>query len=105
MTILTEICAGFSMEPDGSPYVPGAFAWVMHEQLGRQTERLPTAGVRVSRLPMVWSGSRARIQWPYCAVLSVTGWDHSRMIGGLAYNLSSTALCSSHRMAMQASRP
>lgn len=88
MTILTEICAGFSMEPDGSPYVPGAFAWVMHEQLGRQTGATPDG----RRAGFAFADGCGPAQGressgPTAAVLSVTGWDHSRMIGGLAYNL------------------
>lgn len=88
MTILTEICAGFSMEPDGSPYVPGAFAWVMHEQLGRQTGATPDG--RRAGFPFADGCGPAQgreSSGPTAAVLSVTGWDHSRMIGGLAFNL------------------
>ncbi len=88
IAILTQICAGFSMEPDGSPYVPGAFAWVMHEQLGRQTGATPDG--RRAGFPFADGCGPAQgreSSGPTAAVLSVTGWDHSRMIGGLAYNL------------------
>ncbi|MBN1247893.1 MAG: hypothetical protein JXC32_09560 [Anaerolineae bacterium] len=85
---VTETCAGFSMAPDGSPYVPGAFAWVMHEQLGRQTGATPDG--RRAGFPFADGCGPAQGRescGPTAAVLSVTGWDHSRMIGGLAYNL------------------
>ncbi|MDF1514574.1 MAG: pyruvate formate lyase family protein, partial [Anaerolineae bacterium] len=37
LRFIVDTCAQFSVEPDGSHYVPGAFAWVMHERLGRET--------------------------------------------------------------------
>ena len=85
---VTATCDTFSMAPDGSPYVPGAFAWVMHEQLGRQTGATPDG--RRAGFPFADGCGPAQGRescGPTAAVLSVTGWDHSRMIGGLAYNL------------------
>ncbi|MCU0519712.1 MAG: hypothetical protein MUF84_03325 [Anaerolineae bacterium] len=88
VAFLTDTCAGFAMAPDDSPYVPGAFAWVMHEQLGRQTGATPDG--RRAGFPFSDGCGPAQGRescGPTAAVLSVTGWDHSRMIGGLAYNL------------------
>ena len=85
---VTETCANFTVAPDESPYVPGAFAWVMHEQLGRQTGATPDG--RRAGFPFADGCGPAQGRescGPTAAVLSVTGWDHSRMIGGLAYNL------------------
>lgn len=85
---ITETCAGFGVEPDASPYVPGAFAWVMHERLGRETGATPDG--RRAGFPFADGCGPAQgreSQGPTAAILSVTGWDHSRMIGGLAYNL------------------
>jgi formate C-acetyltransferase len=85
---ITATCAGFTVEPDESHYVPGAFAWVMHERLGRQTGATPDG--RRAGFPFADGCGPAQGRercGPTAAVLSVTGWDHSRMIGGLAYNL------------------
>jgi len=85
---VAETCAGFAVEPDGSAYVPGAFAWVMHERLGRETGATPDG--RRAGFPFADGCGPAQGRescGPTAAVLSVTGWDHSRMLGGLAYNL------------------
>jgi formate C-acetyltransferase len=81
-------CGQFRMEPDGSPYVPGAFAWVMHEQLGRQTGATPDG--RKAGFPFADGCGPAQgreAKGPTAAILSATSWDHSSMIGGLAYNM------------------
>jgi len=85
---VAETCAGFTVEPDGSAYVPGAFAWIMHERLGRETGATPDG--RRAGFPFADGCGPAQGRescGPTAAVLSVTGWDHSRMMGGLAYNL------------------
>ena len=85
---VAETCAGFAMEPDGSPYVPGAFAWIMHERLGRETGATPDG--RSAGFPFADGCGPAQGRescGPTAAVLSVTSWAHSPMIGGLAYNL------------------
>jgi trans-4-hydroxy-L-proline dehydratase len=85
---ITETCAGFDVEPNASPYVPGAFAWVMHERMGRETGATPDG--RRAGFPFADGCGPAQgreSHGPTAAILSVTGWDHSRMIGGLAYNL------------------
>ena len=85
---VSETCASFSVEPGGSAYVPGAFAWVMHERLGRETGATPDG--RRAGFPFADGCGPAQGRescGPTAAVLSVTGWDHSPMIGGLAYNL------------------
>lgn len=81
-------CARLTVEPDRSPYVPGAFAWVMHERLGRETGATPDG--RQAGFPFADGCGPAQgreSQGPTAAVLSVTSWPHSRMIGGLAYNM------------------
>jgi len=85
---VAETCTGFTVEPDGSAYVPGAFAWIMHERLGRETGATPDG--RRAGFPFADGCGPAQGRescGPTAAVLSVTGWDHSRMMGGLAYNL------------------
>lgn len=81
-------CARFTVAPDDSPYVPGAFAWVMHERLGRETGATPDG--RRAGFPFAdgCGPAQGRERYgPTAATLSVTGWDHRSMIGGLAYNL------------------
>ncbi|HOU11568.1 MAG TPA: pyruvate formate lyase family protein [Anaerolineae bacterium] len=85
---VARTCAQFSVEPDGSPYVPGAFAWIMHERLGRETGATPDG--RRAGFPFADGCGPAQGReacGPTAAVLSVTSWEHSPMIGGLAYNL------------------
>ena len=87
-----ELCARFRMEPDGSPYVPGAFVWVMHERLGRETGATPDG--RCAGFPFADGCGPAQgreSEGPTAAILSTTSWDHSPMIGGLAYNMKFNA--------------
>jgi formate C-acetyltransferase len=85
---VVDECGRFTVEPDDSPYVPGAFAWVMHEQLGRETGATPDG--RKAGFPFADGCGPAQGRernGPTAAVLSTTSWEHSPMIGGLAYNL------------------
>jgi pyruvate-formate lyase len=81
-------CRKHSLLPDGSPYVPGTFVWIMHEQLGRQTGATPDG--RKAGTPFADGAGPAQgreSKGPTAAILSTTRWDHSRMIGGLAFNM------------------
>ncbi len=85
---LQRICRGHRMEPDGAPYLPGAFCWIQHERLGGQCPATPDgrrAGTAFADGCGPAQGRETR--GPTAAVLSVTSWDHSPMIGGLAYNM------------------
>ncbi|MBN1878087.1 MAG: hypothetical protein JXA33_27945 [Anaerolineae bacterium] len=88
LRFIVETCAQFKVAPDDSPYVPGAFAWVMHERLGRETGATPDG--RRAGFPFADGCGPAQgreCHGPTAAILSVTSWPHSAMIGGLAYNL------------------
>ena len=81
-------CAKHRMAPDGSHYVPGAFCWVMHEMLGRVCGATPDG--RKAGVPFADGCGPAQgreAYGPTAAILSTTSWDHSPMIGGLAYNM------------------
>ena len=81
-------CARFRMEPDDSHYVPGAFVWIVHEQFGRDTGATPDG--RSAGFPFADGCGPAQgreSKGPTAAILSTTSWDHSPMIGGLAYNM------------------
>ena len=85
---LQTACAKYKMEPDGSPYVPGAFCWIMHEALGRQCGATPDG--RMAGFPFADGCGPAQgreTMGPTAGILSTTSWDHSPMIGGLAYNM------------------
>lgn len=89
---IVETCMQFTVAPESSHYVPGAFAWVMHERLGRETGATPDG--RRAGFPFADGCGPAQgneCNGPTAAVLSVTSWPHSAMIGGLAYNLKFNA--------------
>jgi trans-4-hydroxy-L-proline dehydratase len=81
-------CARHKMLPDDSPFVPGAFCWVMHEHLGRECTATPDG--RKAGVPFADGCGPAQGRescGPTAAILSTTSWDHAPMIGGLAYNM------------------
>lgn len=81
-------CARHPIHPGGSPFVPGAFCWVMHEKLGRECSATPDG--RRAGFPFADGCGPAQGReknGPTAAILSTTSWDHSPMIGGLAYNM------------------
>lgn len=81
-------CARHRMAPDGSPFVPGSFCWIMHEMLGRECGATPDG--RRAGFPFADGCGPAQgreSQGPTAAILSTTSWDHSPMIGGAAYNM------------------
>ena len=85
-------CARQTIAPDDSPLVPGAFSWVSHEVLGRDCGATPDA--RRSGVPFADGCGPAQgreVYGPTAAILSTTSWDHSPMIGGLAYNMKFNA--------------
>jgi len=83
-----EACGKYQMEPDGSPFVPGAFCWIMHEMLGRTCGATPDG--RRAGLPFADGCGPAQGReraGPTQAALSVTSWDPAPLIGGAAFNL------------------
>jgi formate C-acetyltransferase len=81
-------CARQRMLPDASHFVPGAFCWIMHEQLGRTCGATPDG--RKAGFPFADGCGPAQGRersGPTAAILSTTSWDHSPLIGGAAYNL------------------
>jgi len=85
---IAEECARQRMEPDDSPFVPGAFCWIMHEQLGRECGATPDG--RVAGFPFADGCGAAQgreLHGPTAAVLSVTSWDPVSLIGGAAFNM------------------
>jgi len=92
VTFLTEVCGRFKMYPGESPYVPGAFVWVMHERLGRETGATPDG--REAGTPFADGAGPAQgreSKGPTAAILSTTSWDHSPLIGGAAFNMKFSA--------------
>jgi formate C-acetyltransferase len=84
----TRECARHVMAPDASPFVPGAFCWIQHMRLGLACGATPDG--RRAGLPFADGGGPAQgreRQGPTAAILSATSWDHSPLIGGLAYNM------------------
>jgi formate C-acetyltransferase len=85
---MCEACEGVRMLPDSSPFVPGAFCWIMHEHLGRQCAATPDG--RPAGFPFADGCGPAQgreLRGPTASILSTTSWDHAPMIGGLAYNM------------------
>jgi len=92
-----QVCAKHKVKPDDSPFVPGAFCWIMHEALGRECGATPDG--RLAGFPFADGCGPAQgreKKGPTAAILSTTSWDHTPMIGGLAFNMKfNRALCSS----------
>lgn len=89
---LVKTCGRFRMHPDDSPYVPGAFVWIMHEMLGRSTGATPDG--RKAGTPFADGAGPAQgreIKGPTAAILSATSWDHTPLIGGVAFNMKFSA--------------
>jgi len=85
---ITAECARYRVSPGRSRFIPGAFCWIMHEQLGRQCGATPDG--RLAGVPFADGGGPAQgreRQGPTSAILSTTSWDPSRFIGGVAYNI------------------
>jgi formate C-acetyltransferase len=85
---LTALTQKFEMYPYDSPFIPGAFVWVMHERLGSECGATPDG--RVAGFAFADGAGPAQgreKEWPSAAILSVTGWDHSAFIGGIAFNM------------------
>lgn len=72
----------------GGAVVPGFFCWIMHEYLGRQTGASPDG--RAPGFPLADGSGPAQGRersGPTAMVRSVTSWDHSPMLGGIAVNM------------------
>lgn len=81
-------CGKYKMLPDESPFVPGAFCFTRHEVLGRECGATPDG--RHAGTPFADGGGPAQGReknGPTAAVLSTTSWDHSPLIGGIAFNM------------------
>jgi formate C-acetyltransferase len=89
---LREECGLHRMEPDGSPFVPGAFCWVMHEVLGRDTGATPDGRKGATALADGCGPAQGREKLgPTAAILSTTSWEHWPMLGGAAFNMKFSA--------------
>ncbi len=81
-------CAKHRMEPDDSHFVPGAFCWIMHERLGSECGATPDGRLAGKAFADGAGPAQGREKnGPTAAILSTTSWDHSPMIGGIAYNM------------------
>jgi len=81
-------CKKYRLDPENSPFVPGAFCWIMHERLGRECGATPDG--RKTGTPFADGCGPAQGReknGPTSAIMSTTSWNHSPMIGGLAYNM------------------
>jgi pyruvate-formate lyase len=66
----------------------GAFSWIMHERMGRETSA--SADGRLAGFPLSPAAGAAQGReksGPTAVVKSTTKWDHTPMLGGLAVNL------------------
>ena len=85
---LQKACARHQVAPDQSPFIPGTFCWIMHEQLGARCGATPDG--RRRGMPFADGGGPAQgrdLSGPTRSILSTTSWDHHALIGGLAYNM------------------
>ena len=81
-------CRQHRLAPDDSPFVPGAFCWIMHERLGRETAATPDGRRQGTPFADGCGPAQGREKHgPTAAILSTTAWDHSTLIGGAAFNM------------------
>jgi len=88
VSMIRQECARYRIYPDDSPFVPGAFAWIMHEHLGRECGATPDG--RKAGLPFADGCGAAQgreMNGPTAAILSITSWDPAPLIGGAAFNM------------------
>ena len=88
IAFVDEECRKYRVLPDESYFIPGAFCWVMHERLGRACGATPDG--RKAGMPFADGCGPAQGReknGPTSAIKSTTSWNHSPMIGGLAYNM------------------
>jgi pyruvate-formate lyase len=81
-------CAKHCITPDDAHFVPGAFCWIMHEELGKVCGATPDG--RRAGTPFADGCGPAQgreLYGPTAAILSTTSWDHSPLIGGAAFNM------------------
>ncbi|MFZ2653597.1 MAG: pyruvate formate lyase family protein [Victivallales bacterium] len=81
-------CGRHKVNPGKTHFIPGAFCWIMHERLGSECGATPDG--RRKGLPFADGGGPAQGReknGPTSSILSATSWDHSFLIGGLAYNM------------------
>jgi len=86
--IFVDECRKHKVKPDLSHFVPGTFVWEMHSHFGLVTGATPDG--RLARSALADGGGPAQgreSKGPTAAILSTTSWDHSPMIGGLAFNM------------------
>lgn len=85
-------CARHKIVPDDSHFIPGAFCWIMHEQLGRVCGATPDG--RLAGFPFAdgCGGAQGREKLgPTAAIASVTSWNAATLIGGAAFNMKFNA--------------
>ena len=81
-------CARQGVVPAGARFVPGAFCWIMHEQLGRVCAATPDGRLAGTPFADGCGPAQGREKYgPTSAILSTTSWDHSAFVGGAAYNM------------------
>ncbi|MDD4098601.1 MAG: pyruvate formate lyase family protein [Lentisphaeria bacterium] len=88
VAFMVRECAQWRLWPDNSAFVPGAFCWIMHERLGRETGATPDG--RRQGVPFADGCGPAQGRernGPTSAILSATSWDQSPFIGGAAFNM------------------
>ncbi len=81
-------CAKHKVRPGKTHFIPGTFCWIMHQVLGSQCGATPDG--RRKGFPFADGGGPAQgreKKGPTSSILSTTSWDHSFLIGGLAYNM------------------
>ncbi len=85
--IVKECARHNSALPNGQ-LVPGAFCWIMHEQLGGATGATPDG--RKAGFPLGDGSGPCQgreMNGPTASILSSTKWSHKEMIGGVAVNM------------------
>ena len=87
MDRIAHECSKYKMYPGDTHFIPGTFCWIQHQKLGEICGATPDG--RHAGFPFADGAGPAQGReknGPTAAVASVCSWDHSKLLGGTAFN-------------------
>ena len=92
MDMISKECAKYRIYPGDTHFIPGTFCWIQHQRMGACCGATPDG--RHAGFPFADGAGPAQGRekhGPTAAVRSVCSWDHSKLLGGSAFNQRYTA--------------